>query len=195
MNWLVEQCNRNEGYWVYSGLLSTCLFLFDERSWSGLAKSGYKFELQRYRLRVVFLTFLYAGLALSASLMPALAARLVVTALSVGAFHFFQKLVYDFGGISMSGAGKRILFGLSIALTISAMLPLISPTFVPLIFVTAGASISLSSRNHLFFKLSQETISLRHRLSSDQASRHNQHLLALKTAYSHSSDDIAPKAG
>jgi hypothetical protein len=191
----VEQCIRNEGYWVYSSLLSTCLFLFDERSWSGIAKSGYQFELQRYRLRTAFLTGFDAGLALAASHMPALMGRLVVTALSVTALHVFQKLVYDFGGISVSGASKRIMLGLSIALIIFAMLPLIGTTFVPLIFVAAGVSLSLSSRNHLFFKLSQETTGLRLRLSSEQASRYNRHLLAPKITEDHSSDDIAQKAG
>ncbi len=195
MNWLVEQCIRNEGYWIFSSLLSTCLFLFDERSWSGIAKSGYKFELLRYRVRMVFLSIIYTSLTFAASQMPALAGRIVVIAFSVAAFHFFQKLVYDFGGISMSGAGKRILFGLSMGLIAFAMLPFISTTFVPLIFVVAGVSTSLTSRNHLFFKLSQETTSLRHCLSSDQANRHNRHLLAPKTAFAHSSDDIAPKAG
>jgi hypothetical protein len=195
LNWLVEQCIRNEGYWVFASLLSTCIFLFDERSWSGIAKSGYKFELQRYRLQIFFLTLIHAGLALAASQMPAFIGRLAVTAVSVVALHAFQKLVRDFGGINLTGASKRILLVLSIALTTFAMMPFILTTFVPLIFVVAGASSSLSSRNHLFFKLSQETIGLRHRLSSDQASRHNRHLLAPVTSYPDSSDDIAPKAG
>jgi hypothetical protein len=195
LNWLVEQCIRNEGYWVFASLLSTCIFLFDERSWSGIAKSGYKFELQRYRFRIFLLTFLHTGLALAASQMPAFLGRLAVTAISVVALHAFQNHVRDFGGINLTGASKRILLVLSVALTTLAMLPFIPATFVPLIFVAAGASASLSSRNHLFFRLSQETIGLRHRLSSDQASHHNRHLLATKTSYPHSSDDIAPKAG
>ncbi len=194
MNWLVEQCLRNEGFWVASSLLSLGLFLFDERSWHGLAKSGYQFELQRYRTRIVTLAILCTFLPLAAVQFSGLAGKIGVTAASVAVFHVYQKLAYEFSGISRSGASKRILLGLLIGLVIASMV-FVKATFVPLIFVTAGSVISLSSRNHLFFKLSQETAALRERLHSEQAARHNHHFFVPATAYTHSSDDIAPKAG
>jgi hypothetical protein len=195
LNWLVEHCIRNEGFWVAASLLSTCLFLFDERSWHGLAKSGYKFELQHYRTRIALLAISSAGLSSAAPLVPGVISRLVITALSLLVLHVFQRNAYDFGGINISGASKRIILGLSLVLVAFAMLPIVPTTFIPLIFVTAGAVSSLSSRNHLFFKLSEESTALRQRLFSEQAARHNHNLLVPTTSYAQSSDDIAPKAG
>ncbi len=195
MNWLVEHCIRNEGFWVAASILSTCLFLFDERSWHGLVKSGYKFELQHYRGRLALLAISCASMSFAAPLVPGIISRIVITALSLLVLHVFQRNAYEFGGINVSGASKRIILGLSFVLVVFAMLPIVNTTFIPLIFVTAGAASSLSSRNHLFFKLSEETTALRQRLFSEQATRHNRNLLIPTTSYTQSSDDIASKAG
>jgi len=195
LNWLVEQCFRNEGYWVIASLLSFSIFMFDERSWYGISTNGFKFELQRYRTRIVALAGICIALSLYASINQGLLSRLCVTAMSITTFHLFQKFAFDFSGIRISGASKRIVLGVSVAMIFIALLPIVNATFIPVVFTAAGAVTSLSSRNHLFFRLSQETLALRRRLSSDLANRHNRHLFIPVSDQIHSSDDIASKAG
>lgn len=195
MSWLIEQSTRNEGYWTIASLLTAFFYLYDERSWRGFAANGFHYEMQRFRTSIVPIALLSFSLPLIATMHKGFLWQFAITAVSAVIFTIYQHSVHDFSGRTLSGAAKRIFICAAVALMTIALLPMVPVTWIPLMFVTAGVAASLSSRNHLIFKLCEDTLAIRQQLASSHADRHNAELLSIKPSRFQSADDNTLKAG
>lgn len=195
MTWLIEQCIKNDSHWLIASLLTGFLYFYDERSWRGFAIHGFQYEMQRFRTHVAPLVILSVSLPLIATMYHGFLWQFLIAIGSASTFYIYQQAVHDFSGRTLSGAAKRIfLFSVAILLLV-AFVPGVPVAWIPVMFATAGIATSLSSRNHLIFKLSEDTLAIRHQLASSHADRHNAALFSVNSGYHQSSSDNTLKAG
>jgi hypothetical protein len=199
VNWLVEHGLKSDGLWLIASFLTAFIFVYDERSWRGLAVHGLQHELQRFRLRLFPLVTLAVLLPWPVSQMGGLLVHVAVTAVSAATFQIYQHTAFACGGRPVNGATRRILLIFMAALIGAAILPGIPSVWIPLLFMTAATGSSLSARNYLILHINEESMALRQRLLSSRASAHNGRIVSANAPHpsltADNADDNALKAG
>lgn len=201
MNWTFEYNPAVEAFststlWLVAATACTLVFLYDERSWRGFAVHSLHHEMMRFRRRLIPLLITSLALTYTTTLVRStFLTHTAVTLLSAVGFHIYQRTAFRFSARPMTGALKRILLIVTAALIACAMIPGFKSMWVPLLFMTASAASSLSSRNYLAFKLNDECIAMRQTFTLQRADRHNTSLYTSADTLHDNADDNARKAG